>query len=218
MKKIIAFSLWGDNPMYTIGAIKNADLALDIYPDWVCRFYVGKSTPDEIILELTKRKNTEIFVMHEEGDWTGMFWRFSPADEPDVEVMISRDCDSRLDEREKAAVDEWLSGDKGFHIMRDHPYHATEILGGMWGVKNGVLFGMKKAILEYTKGNFWQVDQNFLKQVIYPVIVNNACVHDEFFEKKPFPIKRKPRSFVGQAYDEDDKELHTEHGDLLKGK
>ena len=63
MKKIIAFSLWGDNPMYTIGAIKNADLALDIYPDWVCRFYVGKSTPDEIILELTKRKNTEIFVM-----------------------------------------------------------------------------------------------------------------------------------------------------------
>lgn len=215
MKKIIAFSLWGDNPIYTIGAIKNADLALEIYPDWICRYYVGKSTPSEIILELSKRRNTEVFVMHEKGDWTGMFWRFFPADEADVEVMISRDCDSRLDQREKAAVDEWLSGDKGFHIMRDHPYHATEILGGMWGVKNGVLLGMKKAILEYTKGNFWQVDQNFLKQVIYPAIINNALVHDEFFEKNPFPNERPPRSFVGQAYDENDNELHTEHADLL---
>ena len=38
MKKIIAFSLWGDQPKYTVGAIKNADLAKEIYPDWTCRF------------------------------------------------------------------------------------------------------------------------------------------------------------------------------------
>ena len=27
MKKIISFSLWGDNPKYTIGAIENAKLS-----------------------------------------------------------------------------------------------------------------------------------------------------------------------------------------------
>jgi hypothetical protein len=52
MKKIISFSLWGDNPKYTVGAIKNAELALSIYPDWICRYYIGKSTPQEIIDEL----------------------------------------------------------------------------------------------------------------------------------------------------------------------
>lgn len=217
MKKIIAFSLWGANPVYTIGAVKNADLAKEIYPGWICRFYVGKSVPIETIDSLIKRDNTEVFVMNEDGDWTGMFWRFYPASESDVGVMISRDTDSRLSLREKAAVEEWLSSDKDFHIMRDHPYHATEILGGMWGVRGGLLSNMRQMILDYTKGNFWQVDQNFLKEQIYPVIVNYACVHDGFFEKKPFPISRELNRFVGQAYNEDDEMLHPEHIDVLKG-
>ena len=215
MKKIISFSLWGDNPIYTVGALKNADLALEIYPDWICRYYVGKSTPRSIITDLVEKENTEVFVMNEPGDWTGMFWRFYPASETGVEVMISRDTDSRLGLREKAAVDEWLASDKNFHIMRDHPYHATQILGGMWGVRNGLLLDMKAAILDYTKGDFWQVDQNFLKERIYPAVASHACVHDEFFEKKPFPIVREPSRFIGQAFDQNDNPLHPEHGELI---
>ena len=34
MKKVISFSLWGKNPTYTIGAIKNAELASQFYPDF----------------------------------------------------------------------------------------------------------------------------------------------------------------------------------------
>jgi hypothetical protein len=215
MKKIISFSLWGDNPTYTVGAIKNADLALQIYPGWICRYYIGKSTPTDTISSLVERENTEVFVMNEPGDWTGMFWRFYPASEPDVEVMLSRDTDSRLSSRERAAVDDWLCGDKDFHIMRDHPYHATEILGGMWGVRNGFLLGMRQAIGDYTKGDFWQVDQNFLKEVVYPHIINSVCVHDEFFQKIPFPTVRTPKHFVGQAFDVDDNFLHPEHGEML---
>jgi hypothetical protein len=205
MKKIISFCLWGDDTKYTIGAIRNAELAEEYYPDWICRFYVGKSVPSEIIETLAKKKNTEIITMEQEGDWTGMFWRFYPASEPDVDVMISRDTDSRLGSREKLAVDEWLKGDKDFHIMRDHPHHGTEILGGMWGVRNGVIPNMKQMISDYVKGNFWQVDQNFLRDMVYPVIINNACVHDEFFEKKSFPkSNRDAKHFVGQVYDKDD--------------
>ena len=29
MKKIISFGLWGENPRYTIGALKNADLTFN---------------------------------------------------------------------------------------------------------------------------------------------------------------------------------------------
>jgi len=196
MKKIISFSLWGDNPVYTQGAIRNAELAKEIYSDWVCRYYIGKSTPNNIIESLRNFDNTEVIEMDNEGDWTGMFWRFYPAGEDDVDVVIVRDCDSRLNNREKEAVNEWLNSDKGFHIMRDHPWHTTAILGGMWGSKKGVTPNIKQQIENYVKGNFWQVDQNFLRDVIYPTVKNNSLVHDEFFDKKPFPTKREPKRFV----------------------
>lgn len=212
MKKVICFSLWGDNPKYTIGAIKNADLALQLYPHWICRYYIGKSVPDEIIQKLKNKSNTEIIIMQEEGNWDGMFWRFYAASDPSVGVMMSRDTDSRLSEREKLAVDEWLESDKDFHIMRDHPAHATPILGGMWGARNRILFNFYDLIQDQDKGNYWQVDQDFLKNKIYPLVKDNSLVHDEFFENKPFPTPRKegldhegnPENFVGEPVDEND--------------
>tara|TARA_Y100001951_G_scaffold102391_1_gene108984 strand:+ start:355 stop:1011 length:657 start_codon:yes stop_codon:yes gene_type:complete len=217
VKKIVSFCLWGNDPRYTVGALKNADLAKEIYPDWICRYYIGKSTPNEIITELCDKDNTELFIMNESGDWRGMFWRFLPASDSDVSVMISRDTDSRLSQREKEAVDQWLDSDRGFHIMRDHPAHGTEILGGMWGAKIGSIPEMKPLIADYSKGDFWQVDQNFLKEKIYPIVKTNSFVHDEFFEPNgnSFPRKRKegidsngnPIDFIGEPVDQNDKRI-----------
>jgi len=215
MKKIISFSLWGTDPKYCTGAIRNAELALKHYPDWVCRFHIGQSTPPEIIEDLRNRTNTEIVLKSEDGDWTGMFWRFLDASDLSADVMISRDTDSRLNGREAEAVSEWLQTDKSFHIMRDHPYHKTEILGGMWGVKNPFLGDMKHLVSKYAMGDFWQVDQNFLREVIYPIVKDDCCVHDEYFQKIPFPTKRKQGLFVGQAFDKDDNKLHPEHAEML---
>jgi hypothetical protein len=211
--KIISYSLWGDNPKYTVGAIRNAQMSRDFYPDWIARFYIGKSVPMEIVASLKNIDNTDVVLMDESGDWTGMFWRFLAADGEDI--VLSRDTDCRPSWREVRAVEEWLSSDKDFHIMRDHPYHGTAILGGMWGARNGILRGISKKISEYYKGNFWQVDQNFLREIVYPVVKDRAMVHDEFFEKKPFPLYRQPREFVGKAFNADDTEFEPKHGDLL---
>ena len=42
-KKVISFSLWGNEPRYCMGAIKNAKIAQKIFKDWTCRFYVSNS-------------------------------------------------------------------------------------------------------------------------------------------------------------------------------
>ena len=210
MKKLICFSLWGDNPTYTVGAIKNADLAKKHYPGWICRYYIADCVPKDIVDEILSRDNTEIMYMGK-GDWTAMFWRFLPASHSDCEMMLSRDTDSRLNSREAAAVNEWLDSGKAFHIMRDHPAHETEILGGMWGVRGDILANMEDMI----KDSGLEVDQNFLRNDVYPLIKNDCCVHDEYFERKPFPTKRKPGLFVGQAFDEYNKKLNPEHGDML---
>jgi len=203
-KKIISFSLWGNNPKYTIGAVKNAELAMQYYPGWYCRYYIGQSVPSEIVRRLQNYQNVQIKIMQELGDWNSMFWRFLAAGDNEVEVMISRDTDSRLGQREKDAVNNWLQSNKSFHIMRDHPWHTSYILGGMWGVRGKKLKNMRQMINDYEKNNKYQVDQSFLNEFIYPIVKDDACVHDEFFENRPFPTKRKKWEFVGEIFDEND--------------
>lgn len=210
--KVVSYCLWGNNPKYTIGAIRNAELVKEKYPNWQARFYVGLSVPSAIISELLN-KDAHVIQKNEDGNWNSMFWRFEAAADPEVDVMISRDCDSRITDREVAAVNEWLFSDKLFHIMRDHPCHDTPILGGMWGVKSPCLRNIKELIDSYIKGNFWQVDQNFLK-TIYPYVKDCSVVHDEFFDKKPWPVPRNELEFVGQVFDENEITVQ-EHLDIL---
>lgn len=205
-KKIIAFSLYGDNPKYTIGAIRNAELTSEIYFGWISRFYVGKTVPKNVVEKLKSINNIEVVIMDEKENWTSMFWRFLPCSDDDVEVMLSRDADSRLNNREADAVKEWLESDKDFHIMRDHFHHDFVILGGMWGCRTRVLRDMKKLIsLHIRKFNYHGGDLDFLKEYIYPRIKDNCFIHDEFYDNKPFPTKRKGLEWVGQVFDENDK-------------
>lgn len=200
MIKKICFSLWGNDPKYTVGAIRNAELAHSIYPQWKTVFYVGNDVHENTLVQIEKAEG-ELIFMNDSG-WNGMFWRFLGADSEDV--YLCRDADSRLNTREAVAVQAWLNSDKDFHIMRDHPFHRIEILGGTWGCRNGILKGLSDKIKEYKKGEYdnkYQVDQNFLKEIVYPIVRYKAMVHDEFFERKPFPTKRKNKyDFVGQVF------------------
>jgi hypothetical protein len=93
--------------------------------------------------------------------------------------------------------------------MRDHPYHQTEILAGMWGCRNGILSGIRDMVFNYDMRDYdqtYQNDQNFLREIIYPLVADNSMVHDEYFmdpNKRPFPVKRQfAGDFVGQVYNE----------------
>lgn len=214
MKKLICYSLWGTDPKYTIGAIRNAEQIKSIYPGWIARFYCGTSVPKKIIKQLIEL-DAEIVYMDVPGDWSGMFWRFEAIADNDCEVMLSRDTDSRLTAREFKAVDAWLQSDKLFHVMRDHPEHNTEILGGMWGAKKPILQDMIHLMKSYKKGDFWQVDQNFLREVIWPRVAYTTFTHDPFFSKIPFPTARNGLEFIGQVWDENENTVQ-EHLELLK--
>merc|ERR1719391_1390928 len=64
-----------------------------------------------------------------------MLWRFFPTLDPQVDLFVSRDLDSRFSERELAAVQEWIESGKAIHAMRDHPLHPFPLLGGAWGAR-----------------------------------------------------------------------------------
>lgn len=209
---VVSFSLWGDNPKYTIGALKNADLVARFYPDFVALYHVGTSVPEDILQKLDKKPNTQIIRYSQPGNWTGMFWRFFPCSNPDYNVVLSRDTDSRITQREVDAVNEWLDSQWDFHVMRDHPNHGIGILGGTFGVRNGMLCNMMSMIHGWKAQDKWGTDQEFLCTIIEPLVRNKWMEHDSYFQnpKQPvrrFPSKRKYGEFVGQPFDETDKPL-----------
>lgn len=193
MSKVISFSLWGHDKNYIIGAIRNAELRCKIYPDWVCRFYIDTNSIAKHTINALGELDCEIVPMSP-GDFRSTLWRFLPASDPEVDIMISRDTDSRLTIREKITVDEWLASGKNFHIIRDHPDHMYQILAGMWGCRCGVLRDMASLVNNYPKENRRQVDQEFLANIIYPRIINDCFIHDDFhmFPKEVVhPIRHK---------------------------
>jgi len=224
-KKVITFSLWGDNPTYNVGAIKNAESAKEFYPDFECWFYIHQeSVPTDTIEKLNSISNTKIiFKTGDLNTIKPMMWRFEAIDDPQVEIMMSRDTDTRILLREKLAVDEWLNSNKLFHIMRDHPYHGSVILGGMFGTRK--IPEMKswiEVMNTFTQHSHRDYDQDFLRDYIYPIVVDNSLIHASFYRNEnssiKFPIEFcSEYKFVGE-YVYHDESRCLEHIELLKCK
>lgn len=179
---VISFSLWGDNPVYTHGAIVNAQIAPHIYAGWHCRFYCDSSVPDPIIAELRRLGAVVHIVRDPKILELKPLWRFLVSDDTSVDRFICRDADSRLNTQEAVAVDDWIRSGKPFHVMRDHPYHMEVILAGMWGGVSGVLPNIRElasVAMSYSR-NKWH-DQEFLRDVVWPLIRDDAKVHDSQF-------------------------------------
>lgn len=225
MKKVISFSLWGNNPTYNIGVIKNAQQSIAYYPDFECWIYLHKdSVPENTITELLSLKHVRIIF--KSGDLDNekckpRMWRFEPIDDPDVEIVLSRDSDTRIYLREKLAVDEWLQSKTLFHIMRDHPHHNFPILAGMFGTRKLPQIPCWTHLMKaYVKHNNRMYDQDFLKDIIYPIIIHNSIIHASFhkLEKhaRPFPVSyNHDYNFVGEyVYHDDSRSM--EHVNILK--
>lgn len=194
-KRIISFSLWGDAPKYILGMLENLRLAPLIYPGWTVRIYADPSAlcalcehlalpvmegdgPHAVDTELDGAPcHLEVVPRPTCLDAEGMFWRFEPAGESDLDALIVRDADSRLNPREKAAVDAWLASGLDLHLMRDDWRHAQWlVLGGMWGVRGGVIPTMRELIQSWRGGHEKLADQYFLSLLMGPLVQQGRAV------------------------------------------
>jgi hypothetical protein len=221
MKNVVAYSLWGDHPMYWQGALKNIEIVNKSLPNFICRFYIDSNSRQDLI-DSIKGDNVEVVLVDSKDSFHGMFWRFWASEDPEVDIFLSRDTDSRISEREIKAIEEWLASDKDFHIMRDHPYHSVAILGGMWGSRNGIMrkIGIIKMIESWNQFQRKGIDQDFLGRCVYPLVYKTSMEHSEFGLKfggeiRPFPTIRKDYEFVGDVFDENDIR-HPDYWQIIK--
>ncbi len=139
-QKVISISLFGpvENPkMFSLNKSLTfvQELLYEIQQvyadDWILRVYHDKKFLNKTtIRDFEQRYSFIDFCNITDMDLDYIpprIWRFLPAGDEMVSVMVSRDLDSPLTSRERAAVDEWLSSKFSFHSMRDHPYHVVSI-------------------------------------------------------------------------------------------
>jgi len=190
-KCIISFSLYGDLSLYTEGAIENAKLIHHIYPGWIARFYIDDTVSAETRAALTAHGAEVVLVKDPSlGPMYGRYWRAWVASEPGIERFIVRDADSRINSREKAAVDAWIASGKTFHIMRDARSHGKRVLAGMWG-------GLGQSVPEIRSlTDLWGLyerngdNDRFMSERIFPLMGNDYLCHDSynhFSDARPFP-------------------------------
>ena len=140
--RVIAFGLYGNSSKYCTGAIRNAELSLIYFPGWRCRFYVTDDVPEDVVMKL-RGLGAELVQVKERS----MFSRFLVAADDSIDRFIIRDADSRLNARDRLAVQDWIESNMPLHSVRDHTNHCNGINGGMWG---GVYLTLDIGILLHT--------------------------------------------------------------------
>ena len=209
-KKVISFSLYGKHPKYTMGAVANARHASMAYPGWICRFYVADDVPKGIVSRLHAH-GAEVVNMGQRFGHEAMFWRFFAAFEPENEIVIFRDSDSRFVKCELVMVNEWLASDKKFHVMRWDYSQDVSVMGGLWGLRGQIseLREPVKKCLESTNSRLKGTDERLLHKILTPKMKGKVYLN-ELHSWEP------RRCFIGETIHPFPSFAYTNRGKYLK--
>jgi hypothetical protein len=186
--------------------IENLKIITEHFPSWFVFIYYAPDVPTAILLRLGEFSRVLLKPTGAHGA-INMIHRFFAIDEDGVDAMVVRDADSRIHARDRWSICAWMENKKKGHIIRDHPYHCAAIMGGMWGLKKGLLPQSMRSIFESYQNqhkNEYGADQSFLARAIYRLIYQDTLFHaciqmhqSEFIVPIPFPVKNG--EFIGQV-------------------
>jgi len=227
---VVSFCIYGKKEIYRVGALRNIELCKKYYPGWEVWFYLASSVEKDFAKKLKAAGATVYYIEDIDSAFFTNYRYFACADIR-TEYVIFRDTDSRIDEREAAAVKQWIKSDYSLHIMRDHPWHGPDqyyhmMLGGMWGVDCKKLRDAKDIILNNKIPCNHGYDQFLITKHFWPRFANDYLAHDEFFEKTKWPLPRIKKFiraynremylFTGCQYGFDDQPTHPEHVGMVE--
>lgn len=207
--KAIAYALFGYGAKkeansfpfdsYLRGLAINIMLNRLLYPGWHNVVVMDKES-HEYCGHLVRALGAEVEVLPRDQFCKMMLWRFRPAfytresGKPKYSHVLCRDTDSPPTYRERQAVEQWLMEEATAHAITDSVSHGIPMLGGMIGVRSDY-FKMRMQV------NTWEelialngmalnrkgTDQDFINQVIYPVVskYGHDTITQHYFKGMP---------------------------------
>ena len=207
----ISFSLFGNNPKYCETLMLNIEVAPNIYPDYKLLVYHDDSVPVAVLKRLHSFSYVSLVHINtiDASKYPGSFWRFLALEDMRFDVVLMRDADSIINDRDRTLVNVWLSSSKRerFHIVREWYTHTDLILAGMWGVRDRSLVGIRGMMDSYIESahalSNKHADQWFLAEKVWPLLKTSMVHHDSVFDSPgsdwPKELSRSidPRDRVG---------------------
>lgn len=177
--------------MYYYGLLQNIAIVREYFPDFSVYVYRGVCDPSWTL--------EGVHVM--ETGATGpinMFHRILPLTFADIGFI--RDADSRITERDRWCINEFLKSDKSYHIIRDHALHRSRIMGGLFGWKKPMTLSIPFGVQA-----LYGADEAFLRDSVYPLILQDTLIHTNIsaFEREqtnPIELPQKDAyDFIGNV-------------------
>jgi len=221
--KVVSFCIYGSNEKYCRGLLENINIIKNKLPNFNIFIYVGNDVPDNYIKLYSNYDKVKLIYTNRIGH-DNMINRFFAIDEDNVELMIVRDADSRIHNRDLWCIYHFINSPFAAHTIRDHPDHQAKIMGGLWGLKKGLLNDKISYIYSFYNNNGsvinqMQHDQYFLKDIIYGLVKKyliiytndtELCLEDgENICLIPFPIENN--EFCGQVVEYKNSVAHNIH-------
>lgn len=190
MVNVFSFCLYGPtNDRYYVGMQQNVLLALKYFPTWKVYVYLGPDVDPEMTQWL---RSYHTVVLRETGvlGAPNMIHRFYAIDEPEVDLMMVRDADSRIHWKDRWAIQNFVASPQYVaHTIRDNIMHTAHMMGGLWGIRKSAGINLHELYTAYKEdlslGHRLAHDQNFLADALYPLVKSRMLVHYSNGRKMP---------------------------------
>lgn len=207
--KVVSYCVYGTNRMYLQGMTRNLQQIREFLPDWEAWILVSATVPSEYV-KTWETLGARIHPTEETGGRL-MAQRFLVADDPNVEVMVVRDADSRWGPRDLSCLDDFMQSNYRVFTIRDHPWHLRRIMGGQWGMKQVPGLSLTTAHQAYAVGHnmdIYHSDEEFLVSAVYEplkdhfVAYTSGCAYPNEAVRS-LPPRDTPYDFCGNVFDFD---------------
>lgn len=168
-KVCFSYCLYGKfNPKYYYGLQNNIKFIQCRFPSALIHIWFG-SDVEESHLNFSM-KNVKIFRLKITG-YKVPVYRFFSIDEPGIDIVFSRDCDSMISEREIKFINEFIESQYLLHTIRDHRGHHMMFMAGLFGIKKKIL---KTKLRDICLDLFIKLQDTYiLDQLILQIIFSN---------------------------------------------
>lgn len=183
MKVAFSFAIYGSLKKYCQGLVENLQLIQQHYPSFYTFVYVYDDVPREYI-DIYQSFPNVCIVKSIHYNKPNMVDRFFVLDQdPTVDIMIVRDADSRIHNRDRYCIDHFIESSYKCHTIRDHYAHHSPIMGGLWGLKRGFLnadlqsyYNMYSYLAKEDPNNYGH-DMNFFRMFMYKFLSPSLIIY-----------------------------------------
>jgi hypothetical protein len=183
MKKLLVYTLFGEEEFYQKGLLYNIKHAQSLFPEFKIRLYVDSKLSTSVVRRM-ESPQTEIIVKKSSYKYNGLLWRFLPLSESNT-LSLFKDADLKLTDRDRWVATDFAKSDSRFYVLRDGPGWRSPIMAGAWGAKieselidvEALWEKWRKRQVKSCSEYLW--DQGFLGEKIYPLIRRSMISYTE---------------------------------------